>query len=76
MKRFRKVRLQEAREHTFAIKTNKWTHLSVDSGTAKYRRVDRDPLKKDSGRYVITLISSTLMLGERGRCLNRVCAGS
>ena len=32
MKRFRKVRLQEAREHTFAIKTNKWTHLSVDSG--------------------------------------------
>ena len=38
MKRFRKGYLQEAREKPFAInnKTNKWTHLSVDSGTVKY----------------------------------------
>jgi len=28
--------LQEAREKPFAIKTNKWTHLSADSCTVKY----------------------------------------
>ena len=36
MKRFRKGHLQEAREKPFAIKTNKWTHLSVDMVPQSY----------------------------------------